>query len=172
MGLEMRILDGERAHAATEKRNEAALRGRLEAAMGHATRHEASAVSLQRERDEAKAHARALEQELDAARERERSGNLQRSLLTARGADNGGDGEELTRLRAETLALRHELDAVQSNGAALEPFEDDDAGLRASIHSLGLAVALLSRQARDPKPPKAAALRSGTTASPNAEVSR
>ena len=151
-GLELRILDGERAHAAKEKRNEAALRGRLEAAMGHATRHEASAVSLRRECDDARAQARALEQERDAALERERGANLQRSLEAAK--TEKSDTEELARSRAEIAALQGELEeARHASATGLVSLEDDEE-LRASIHSLGLAVALLSREPRDPKPPR------------------
>ena len=162
MGLEMRLLDRERAHAATEKRNEAALRSRLEAAMGHATRHEASAVSLQRERDEAKAQARGLEQELDAALERERGGNLQRSLQAAKAGEkpsDAADQDELARLRAETIALQGALEVARREREVAATSDEHDAGLRASIHSLGLAVALLSREARDPKLPRPAASR-------------
>ena len=152
MGLEMRLTDAERAHAANEKRNEAAMRSRLEAAVSQANRHEASALSAQRERDEAKAQVRALDQELDAAREREKASHLQRSLQSekARGADRAR-AEQLDLLQAEKAALQQALETARSEAA---PAANDgaDGGLRASIHALGLAVAVMSRDERKTEP--------------------
>lgn len=146
MGLEMRLTDAQRAVSAKEKAEEG-LRGKLEAAVAQAARHEVAGLSLRRELDETKAHIRSLEQDLDASRgmiedlrEREKGLHLQRSLQSerARGTDRAM-GEKLDLLRAENAALEDALAAARSLGDA------DDAGLRSSIHALGLAVARMAR---------------------------
>ena len=120
--------------------------------------------------DDAKLRVRTLEQDLDAALERERGGKLQRALEAAQEEKNReknqetASDEELARSRAEIIALRSELEAARRDSQVEAAPDGEDDGLRASIHALGLAVALLSREAKEPKLPKAVALRAQTPA--------
>lgn len=157
MGLEMRLADVERAQIAREKAADENLRARLETAMGHAARHEAAGLSMRRELDDAKTHIRTLETELDTARrsldgarEREKAFSLSRGLQAekARGSDRGLT-ERLDLLQAENAALRGALAAARRGEGATAAEAGDDDDLRSSIHALGLAVAKLTRQARE-----------------------
>jgi hypothetical protein len=98
--------------------------------MSQSTRHEASAIALQRECDDAKARVRILEGELEATRERERASRLHSSLAVSK-----ADRFEASPAASDTQAL--------SVGNMAEGSEAD---LRASIHALGLAVAMMSRR--------------------------
>lgn len=117
MGLEMRLSDAQRTETDRARTAEEALRSRLEAAMSQATRHETSAIALRRERDDARARVRALEDQIAAA------------------------------------------PATLADGSGSLTADGSDEDLRASIHALGLAVAMMSRrqaqEREDPVPPAA-----------------
>ena len=152
-GFETRLADA--AHAGELR--EGALRGRLEAAMAHSARHETSGLSYRRDLDEARLRIRALEDELAAAgadaRERETNTSLERSLQIgrARGLDRN-HARTVEGLAAENEAIREELAALREGaseprGGDTRHGGEDDGGLRASIHALGLAVARMTRTA-------------------------
>ena len=160
MGLEMRLTDAERARVAREKELETGLRARLETAMGHVARHESAGILLRRELDDAKAHIRQLEDELQSAqaaagdaREREKVHQIQRSLQPDMAKPGDRLADRLDLMAAENAALRGALTAARREGAeapgAATDAADSDASLRASIHALGLAVAKLTRHARE-----------------------
>ena len=97
----------------------------------------------------ARARLREVEGELAAIREREQAANLRQGLQarTERVAERAQAPERaqasertdaIDALRAENAALRHALDAGRREDGGLSA---DDAGLRDSIHALGLAVA-------------------------------
>ena len=147
--LQARLDASEGAAAERNGRVEDGLRSRLETAMRHAARHEASGISSRRELDESRMMIRAMEEELSTlrsaledAREREKGLHLQRSLQVekVRGTDRAVS-DRLELLQAENAALQEALAEAQQPGAtrASEPSTDGD--LRASIHALGLAVA-------------------------------
>ena len=150
--LQTKLEETERAAAARDTRVGDGLRSRLETAMRHAARHEASGISTRRELDEARVMMRTLEQELTSARqaledarEREKGLHLQRSLEMEkiRGQDRMAT-DRLALLKAENAALQEaQAEARQSGSARLDPSGDGD--LRASIHALGLAVASMMR---------------------------
>ena len=149
-GFETRLAEASRAG----ETREAALRGRLETAMAHSARHETSDISHRRELDEARARIHALEAEIAAAdtgaRERDKNATLERSLQNgrARGLDKT-HAQTIEGLEAENAALRQSLSALRDGS---ESRGEDDGGLRASIHALGLAVA---RMAHTPGGPQA-----------------
>ncbi len=116
---------------------------------GHATVAEGEPEALRREMDAARARLREVEAELDAAREREKAADLRQSLRARSDrasdperADAGGRAEAA--LRAENAALRQALEVA--GGSAKDSAKDGDAGLRDSIHALGLAVAAMTRE--------------------------
>lgn len=160
MGLEMQLTDAARANATREQKLEAGLRSRLETAMGHVARHENAGILLRRELDDAKTHIRQLEDAVtiaetsrDDARDREKAVHLKRSLQSEKARGDDRDlSDRMDLMSAENAALQGALAAARRDGATLgegAPAEADDAGLRESIHALGLAVARLTRQARD-----------------------
>ncbi len=123
---------------------------------GQATGHGAGQAedgepdALRREVEATRARLREVEGELAGAREREQAASLRQSLQarTERAADHAtgqgdgqADGQGEAALRAENAALRRALEAAPG------PAKDDDAGLRDSIHALGLAVAAMTREA-------------------------
>ena len=135
-GLETRLSDARHAGEARE----VALRGRLEAAMAHSARHEASGLSFRRELDEARLRIHALEEERAEtgvdAREREKNATLLRSLQNGRARDaDRAHAETLEGLKAENAALQKALQALRDAKAVRGG--EDDAGLRAGIHALG-----------------------------------
>ena len=146
-GLETRLADAQHAGEAREH----GLRGRLEAAMANSARHETSAVALRHEVDEARQRVRRLELEVaaaaDEARERRQRVDLEQSLRNgkARGSERSSAGT-IEELRADNEELLERLAPLQHLGAAAgpEPTASDDAGLRASIHALGLAVSRMT----------------------------
>ena len=83
--------------------------------------------------------------ERDAERDRQKGFYLGNSLKVEkdRAADRAA-ADRLDKLEAENLALRRTLQGMEIGGEA-----GDDAGLRESIHALGLAVATMSRSARN-----------------------
>ncbi len=127
MGLEMRLTDAERARVAREQELETGLRARLETAMGHVARHENASILLRRELDDAKRHIRQLEDQLTLAQ-----------------GDFGNARERPAQNAASPGAQSARHDGGTPHGTA-----EEDAGLRESIHVLGLAVARLTRQARE-----------------------
>ena len=145
-GLEMRLTDSQRGGVLREQ----GLLGRLEAAMAQSARHETSGLSLRREVDEARLRIHALEHELEGAavgaREREKNANLLLSLQNgkARGLDRT-HAETVDSLKAENEVLRDALTEARRTMPSIRSAEDADGGLRESIHSLGLAVARMSR---------------------------
>ena len=84
--------------------------------------------------------------EFEAERDRQKGFYLGNSLKVEkdRAADRAA-ADRLDRLEAENLALKRALEATDGRADAGEP---DDAGLRASIHALGLAVATMAREHR------------------------
>lgn len=104
--------------------------------------------------DDAQRRVRALEQEvsalqaaLEAAREREKSAYLQNSLRAEKSRlSDRVTTDRIERLQAENTALQGALAAVHNapaDGATA------DGGLRDSIHALGLAVAAMTREAKE-----------------------
>ena len=161
-GLETRLADV--SHAGELR--EGALRGRLEAAMAHSARHETSGLSYRSGLDEARLRIRALEEELAAAgataRDRETNASLQLSLHNGRvrGLDRTYAGT-VEALEAENKALQEALAALRGSapgalgGDGGGRRDQDDGGLRASIHALGLAVARMTRSPEGPQAPGA-----------------
>ena len=118
-------------------------------------RHQAEVETLRDERARLPAapsadavKLQALEEELAAARDREKSLHLQNSLKAEKGrlADRAL-GERLERLESENAALTAALDEARRSAATIV----GDAGLRESIHALGLAVAAMSREEGRPR---------------------
>lgn len=119
--------------------------------------HVASApVTPLGEHEDAQAAIARLEGELagmrgerDAERDRQKGFYLGNSLKVEkdRAADRAAT-ERLDKLEAENLALRKAMEASSANGAS-GGAEAEDAGLRESIHALGLAVATMSREKRE-----------------------
>ncbi len=94
----------------------------------------------------AQARAQVLEDELAAAREREKSLHLQNSLKAEKGRSaDRALADRLDRLQSENAALQAALD--EALGGSRHLASPDDAGLRESIHALGLAVAAMTREA-------------------------
>lgn len=104
---------------------------------------------------------RSLEGELAAARnaladarEREKNLHIENGMKAekARGLERAAT-ERLETLQAENVALRDQLDAARRDKGTVRD-KKVDGELRESIHSLGLAVAAMTRNARaaDPQP--------------------
>lgn len=127
MGLEMRLTDAQRASVTREQTLADTMKGRLESAMAQASRHETSGLSLRRELDETKSKLRALE-----------------PLLGERDAQIKMNDGVVAMLRSEIAALRGARDADGRD--SLAGGAQSDAGLRESIHALGLAVATMMRE--------------------------
>lgn len=148
MGLDMQLTDAKRSAANREKLLAEAMRGRLETAMAQSARHEVAGVSLRSELDEVKARCRALEAELDAARDREKSNHLQRTMQAERSKGaNRAALAELDAMRDENASLKS-AGRVAPSRFGFDDHDQDDAGLRASIHALGLAVATMAKEGR------------------------
>lgn len=148
------------AHAGVE-----ALRGDAEATLREHARlaeegdtHRASAAALVTrlaEHESAQATIARLEAELtsvcrerDAERDRQKGFYLGNSLKGEKDrALERAAADRLDKLEAENLALKKTLQGMEVRG---DPA--DDAGLRESIHALGLAVATMSRLSRDGAP--------------------
>ncbi len=104
--------------------------------------HEAAQATITRLEEE----LAAARGELDAERDRQKGFYLGNSLKGEkdRAADRAA-AERLDKLEAENLALKKAAEAREASGEG----GADDAGLRESIHALGLAVAAMSREKRD-----------------------
>ena len=84
---------------------------------------------------------------LEEAREREKGLHLENSLKAERGrASDRAAAERADALEAENASLRATLQAAQQ--AATQDLVGADGGLRKSIHDLGLAVAAMTREAK------------------------
>ncbi len=140
-----------------------ALRGDADAAIAEHARlaeegegHRSSAAALVArlaEHEGAQTTIARLEEELaaargerDAERDRQKGFHLGNSLKGEkdRAADRAA-AAHLDKLEAENLALRKAIEAQETPASG----DSDDAGLRESIHALGLAVATMSREKRE-----------------------
>lgn len=142
-------VEGLRGDAEASLREHARL---AEEGEGHRT-SAAALVARLAEHEEAQATIARLEEDLviargerDAERDRQKGFYLGNSLRVdkERVADRAA-AERLDKLEAENLALRKAVEVQERSGAG----ETDDAGLRESIHALGLAVATMSREKRE-----------------------
>ena len=142
-------VEGLRGDAEASLREHARL---AEEGEGHRT-SAAALVARLAEHEEAQATIARLEEDLviargerDAERDRQKGFYLGNSLRVdkERVADRAA-AERLDKLEAENLALRKAVEMHERSGAG----ETDDAGLRESIHALGLAVATMSREKRE-----------------------
>ena len=142
-------VEGLRGDAEASLREHARL---AEEGEGHRT-SAAALVARLAEHEEAQATIARLEEDLviargerDAERDRQKGFYLGNSLRVdkERVADRAA-AERLDKLEAENLALRKAVEMQERSGAG----ETDDAGLRESIHALGLAVATMSREKRE-----------------------
>ncbi len=142
-------VEGLRGDAEASLREHARL---AEEGEGHRT-SAAALVARLASHEEAQATIARLEEDLviargerDAERDRQKGFYLGNSLRVdkERVADRAA-AERLDKLEAENLALRKAVEMQERSGAG----ETDDAGLRESIHALGLAVATMSREKRE-----------------------
>jgi hypothetical protein len=115
--------------------------------------------TLRRELDDAKTRLRRREDELTVAqtalanaREREKASHLQRSLQAEKAKrEERLHADHLALVAKENLALKDALASArrESESTPRADVSDTDAGLRASIHALGLAVATLTQQSSE-----------------------
>ena len=91
----------------------------------------------------------AVRGERDKDRERQKEFHLGNSLKAEKGrAADRAAADRLERLEAENVALKRTIEARETRGGPSER-APDDAGLRESIHALGLVVATMSRDKRE-----------------------
>ncbi len=143
--LETRVADLE------ARRGEEGVGGWIKAAVaqvtGQTTGH--AAAGEDEETQALRRQVDALRRDVEAAREREKAATLRQGLQAhsdraAERADALERTDAMEALRAENVALRGALDAARREGGRPPA---DDAGLRDSIHALGLAVAAMTRDA-------------------------